>query len=274
MNDTYALTGLPGRVKIGVRSGPSMPKPCGIPGCMATLRNVIVPSLDRAALTTSCSPPMLTPPLVISRSASLSRPSRRAEHHGRVVAEPVPPDDRAGLPGGRGQHEAVGFPDLAGDQRSARLDQLVAGRDDRDPGRRAGQHLALPGRGQQGQLHRADQGARRAAARSPSATSSPRWRTALPRLGACADGDTARCRRRSTPPGPRRRRPRAAAAPVMIRRQVPGVDPVVAGVAGGDLAAHRQRDRRVGAGPGQVGGLHRVAVHGRVVERRQRRRWP
>ena len=39
-NDTYALTGLPGRVKIG---GPararSVPKPCGIPGCIATLRN-------------------------------------------------------------------------------------------------------------------------------------------------------------------------------------------------------------------------------------------
>ena len=49
-----------------------VPNPCGMPGCMATLRKVIVPSRCSAALTTSCSPPMLTPPVVIIRSARTS----------------------------------------------------------------------------------------------------------------------------------------------------------------------------------------------------------
>ena len=30
--DTYADTGLPGSVKIGIASSPTMPKPCGLPG--------------------------------------------------------------------------------------------------------------------------------------------------------------------------------------------------------------------------------------------------
>ncbi|GFH75166.1 hypothetical protein Sdia_59340 [Streptomyces diastaticus subsp. diastaticus] len=29
---------MPGRVRIGVRSGPMVPKPCGLPGCMARVR--------------------------------------------------------------------------------------------------------------------------------------------------------------------------------------------------------------------------------------------
>jgi len=70
-----ALTGFPGRVKSGVLSGPTRPKPCGIPGCMAILRNVTVPKSCSAALTTSCSPPMLTPPVVTSRSESASASS-------------------------------------------------------------------------------------------------------------------------------------------------------------------------------------------------------
>ena len=49
-----------------------VPNPCGIPGCMATFRNVIVPSCCSAALITSCSPPMLTPPVVTIRSARTS----------------------------------------------------------------------------------------------------------------------------------------------------------------------------------------------------------
>ena len=52
-NDTYALTGLPGSVKIGVASGPTVPKPCGMPGCIATLSNSTVPSRDSTSLTTS-----------------------------------------------------------------------------------------------------------------------------------------------------------------------------------------------------------------------------
>ncbi len=48
------------------------------------------------------------------------------------------------------------------------------------------------------------------------------------------------------------------------------LDPVGAGVAGCDLARHRQLDRAVLGGAGQVAGVHRVAVHSRVVERGQR----
>ena len=50
----------------------TVPNPCGIPGCIATLRNSMVPSCRSAALTTSYSPPMLTPPVVIIRSARAS----------------------------------------------------------------------------------------------------------------------------------------------------------------------------------------------------------
>jgi hypothetical protein len=50
----------------------TVPNPWGIPGCIATLRNAMVPSRCSAALTTSCSPPMLTPPVVIIRSARTS----------------------------------------------------------------------------------------------------------------------------------------------------------------------------------------------------------
>ena len=37
--ETYDDTGLPGSVKIGVPSSPTMPKPCGLPGCIATPPN-------------------------------------------------------------------------------------------------------------------------------------------------------------------------------------------------------------------------------------------
>ncbi len=43
-NETNALTGLPGSVRIGVLFLPITPNPCGIPGCIATLRNLTVPS--------------------------------------------------------------------------------------------------------------------------------------------------------------------------------------------------------------------------------------
>ena len=69
--ETYAETGLPGRVKIGVASSPTTPKPCGLPGCIATSRNSTVPSPLSTSLTTSWVP-LLTPPLVTTRSARTS----------------------------------------------------------------------------------------------------------------------------------------------------------------------------------------------------------
>ena len=42
--ETYELTGLPGSASSGVRSGPIGPKPCGLPGCIASRRNSTRPS--------------------------------------------------------------------------------------------------------------------------------------------------------------------------------------------------------------------------------------
>ncbi len=78
--ETYEDTGLPGRASRGVWSGPTVPKPCGLPGCIASLRKSIrppsgsssaVPTEDSASLTTSYAP-TLTPPVVTSRSARIS----------------------------------------------------------------------------------------------------------------------------------------------------------------------------------------------------------
>ena len=49
-----------------------------------------------------------------------------------------------------------------------------------------------------------------------------------------------------------------------------GDEVVPAGVAGGDLAVDGQRDRRCAAAAATSAATHCVAVHGRVVERRQR----
>ena len=51
--ERYADTGLPGSVKIGTRACPTCPKPCGLPGCIATGPNQTVPSGRSAAFTTS-----------------------------------------------------------------------------------------------------------------------------------------------------------------------------------------------------------------------------
>ena len=63
--ETRALTGLPGRVMIGVPS--TTPAPCGIPGCIATFTKST--SSERESFTTSYAP-ALTPPVVMIRSAS------------------------------------------------------------------------------------------------------------------------------------------------------------------------------------------------------------
>ena len=38
---------------IGVLSGPMVPNPCGLPGCIATCSNATVPSRESTSLTTS-----------------------------------------------------------------------------------------------------------------------------------------------------------------------------------------------------------------------------
>ena len=74
-NETYADTGLPGSANSGVSSGPIVPKPCGIPGCMATRVNSTVPLRPSTSLTVSKAP-MLTPPVVTTTSARTSWSAR------------------------------------------------------------------------------------------------------------------------------------------------------------------------------------------------------
>jgi len=64
--DTYALDRLPCRVKERGPVGPTCRSPAACRAAIATLRNVIVPSLDRAALTTSLLAAHAHPALVIS----------------------------------------------------------------------------------------------------------------------------------------------------------------------------------------------------------------
>src|SRR5450759_4464691 len=70
-NETIALTGLPGRVNTGTSSSPRTPKPCGMPGYIATLSKRTVPTRESTSLTVSKAP-MLTPPVVITASARSS----------------------------------------------------------------------------------------------------------------------------------------------------------------------------------------------------------
>ena len=104
--------------------------------------------------------------------------------------------------------------------------------------------------------------------RSPVRTSSPRRRSERPTAGASCSATS-----------------RGAAVGELDRHdgigplghRCAGHDPqrvadredVVPGVPGGDVTGDRQHDRRPGAGPGELGRPHGVAVHGRVVEARQ-----
>ena len=88
--EMYDDTELPGSVTIGtfVSGGPSpsSPKPCGLPGCIATGPNH-TPSRRSASFTTSKSP-WETPPDVTTRSASASVPrsvSRNASGSSRTM---------------------------------------------------------------------------------------------------------------------------------------------------------------------------------------------
>jgi hypothetical protein len=49
-SDTDALAGFPGSMKTAMPDGPAVPKPCGMPGCMATSRKVFVPRFCMGSL--------------------------------------------------------------------------------------------------------------------------------------------------------------------------------------------------------------------------------
>ena len=118
--EMYDDTGLPGSVKIGVRSSPTWPKPCGLPGCIADRPEPHVPSGRSASLTTSKSP-WETPPLVTTMSARTSWSCERVEEGARLVGDDADPvGDRAGPPGGGREQEGVAVVDRVVAQRRCR----------------------------------------------------------------------------------------------------------------------------------------------------------
>ena len=114
-NDTNELTGLPGSVKIGVPSAPTVPKPCGIPGCIATLSNRTVPRrgqhllhrvVGAGAHAAAGDDQVGADAAGRSSVCSSARGGRRARC--RPGTAPAP-----GSPRGGGQHVAVAVEDLA-----------------------------------------------------------------------------------------------------------------------------------------------------------------
>ena len=174
----------------------------------------------------------------------------------------------AGLTGRCGEHEAVGIPDLAGGQGLAWFGQLIAGGEHRYPGPREDLGPGPAGRGEHGDLHRAEPGApgQQYVAFACVIAAVPdrvaRFHRQPDRhLGDAAVGVFYRHDgvRRGGELGPGRD-PQAGA----------GGDRVGPGVTGCDFAGDPKRDRGVLGRPGGVRGDQCVPVHGRVVERRQR----
>ena len=144
---------------IGVLSGPTVPKPWGLPGCIATRSKRTVPSRESTSLTTSYAP-TLTPPLVSTRSARISWSSIAfISDRSSSGTMPDPEGGGAGLPGRGGEDVGVRLVDLAGLGRRARLDQLAAGREDHDSRAGPDHDPVAAHRGEQAELPRAEAGA-------------------------------------------------------------------------------------------------------------------
>ena len=123
--DTSALTGLPGSPKNGTRPRPSVPKPCGMPGCIATrskshgaefgqrlLDHVVRPGADPAAGDEDVGPQQLA-------LEHVEQPALVVGH------DPDPVDVGSGVACGGGQRVAVDVDDLAELGRLADVDQLA-----------------------------------------------------------------------------------------------------------------------------------------------------
>ena len=136
-----------------------VPAPCGMPGCIATFTKSTWPA--SASLTTSYAP-ALTPPEVISRSASRQSRFERGVEGIDVIGDEVQPlGARAGLLHGGGEHDPVRLVDLARLHGCARLDEFRPGREHQHPQRGMhGDHRQAE-RGQQRELGRAEHGAGR-----------------------------------------------------------------------------------------------------------------
>ena len=191
------------------------------------------------------------------------------QHPVRVVGQgDLPVRQAARLPGRGGQHEAVGVPDPAGNDRGARLGQLVAGGEHHHPGPRPDQDRSAPGRRDHRDVHRPQPRARgnqhlaglgvlpgqpdRVAVLGPGADAHPGAAAVGPLHGYHGLGAVRQHR------------------PGHDLDRGTGLEGVRPGVARRDLGRHRQRDRVLLGGVGDVLDEHRVPVHARVVERGQR----
>ena len=208
-NETKADTGLPGSVKIGVLSGPIVPKPCGIPGCIATRSNETVPMRPSASLTTSYAP-TLTPPVVITRSARISWSSIvvmsvLGSSGTKPIRYAVAPAAFAAAASMKLFESGI----LPAGDRLAGLDQLAAGGHDDDAGAGAHEHAGPPDRCQQRELRRTEPRPRRHDEVASLGVLALEADVGV-RLRPPRDRDTRRCRRRSTRPA--RRRPRRLAS--------------------------------------------------------------
>ena len=131
-NDTAALTGFPGRPNSSIP--PSVtPKPCGLPGCIATLVNSMTPASE---FLTGSYAPALTPPEKTTTSApsadaaatASAGPSPSSGTVSRSTTSHPASVDQSG------EQLAVGLRDLAAVERFARRHELGAGRDHGDAG--------------------------------------------------------------------------------------------------------------------------------------------
>ena len=182
-----------------------------MPGCIATLANVI-PRSVKASLTTSYAP-ALTPPEVRTRSTGSSARGREGLVEGPeelldvVGHEAQELGDRTRVGHRRGEHRAVRLVDLAVAQRLARGDELGAGGEHQHP--RPAAHRERPGADGRGEpdLGGAEHRARgqHDLARGDVLARDPH---VLPGGDRPVDRAPARCRRPSTRPAPPRpRRP-------------------------------------------------------------------
>ena len=154
-NVTIADTGLPGSPNTSVPS--RVPNQVGLPGWSRTPQNrSSTPSSASAGFTWSCGPTE-TPPLTqttsaaSSASASAARVASASSRHAAALDHL-----RARLPRLRGDAVGVRVADLAGSERGIGLDQLVAGREHREPRPLPARHGRDSERSEHGQLRRAD----------------------------------------------------------------------------------------------------------------------
>ena len=265
-----------GRVTTGTgtsarASGPSRPKPCAEPGCMATRVVSRSPSPASAARTSAPAAPPTAPQTTIT-SLNGSRSCMAAPSVAGVAAARAPARVRlgAGLAGGRGQRVRADVGDLPGARACG-------------PGRRARRRREITdtrGRGCTSTLSRPTAASSATCAAPITASAAHRDVTGLHVLADPADerrrrhapvhARAGRRRRRCTRRAPRRRRAWAAARPVATRTAWPGCSRSGCREPGRDLPDHRQRHRLGRGGAGEVDAAHRVAVDGRLVEPGQR----